>query len=196
MILLNNADGSPQFKPCFEADLPNPAIALTRDSTNEIIEVVVNEWKDYVYMKEGSKHLIFQQGYDYSKKQGFIRTFSINKQLINEQYSAEYDGMVAREELLVAFEIFKKTTELQSIFNSANEPITLQGGFNYTDPNINDACYMGNRCVHVFASTSENSILAHAIVRLNDKSIPYPFFDLEIHNQNRQELKNNKKEAK
>ncbi|MCX7553941.1 hypothetical protein OS175_08620 [Marinicella sp. S1101] len=170
---------SQQFEPYFEADLPNPAIAITKDDAGEWLEITVNEWHDSVYTKTGNKHYIFQQGYNYKKKQGFIRTYTPERELVNEKYAAEYDGMVVREEMLEGFEIFKKNPQVKALLKNAEEPITLHGGFNFEDDNKHEPCYKGNRCVHVFASTPTISVLAHAIVKLSDRSVPYPSYDID-----------------
>jgi hypothetical protein len=171
--------GDLKFETIYEQDLPNAAIAITESNDGEFIEVIVNEWQDTAHTQDGIKKYIFQQGYDYSKKQGFIRTYSTDRKLINETYSADYDGMVVREELLQAFEIFKSNHDILKLLMSTDEVIRLHGGFNYADKNKSDYCYKGSRCVHVFASTLNHPVLAHAIVKLTDKSIPYPHFDME-----------------
>lgn len=188
LIILSSAADAITINPYFEADLPNPAVSFTKSKEGTFVEVIVNEWQDTAHTKEGIKKYIFQQGFDYSKHQGFIRTFTPDRILVNETYSAEYDGMVAREELLEAFEIFKSNPEILKILSATDETITLHGGFNYADKQESAACHAGSRCVHVFASIPTNSVLAHAIVKLVDKSVPYPHFDME-------QFENNKKEV-
>ena len=168
-----------EFEPYYEADLPNPAIEITRDEQGHWLEVTVNEWHDSVYTKEGHKDYIFQQGYNYAKKAGFIRTYTPDKKLVNEKYAPEYDGIVVREEMLKGFELFKQNPQVMAQLQTSDEPITLHGGFNFEDDNAHEPCFKGNRCVHVFASTPTISVLAHAIVKLSDESVPYPTYDTD-----------------
>lgn len=168
-----------QIEPYYEADLPNPAIEIIKDEVGNFKEVTVNEWQDSVYTKEGNKDYIYRQGYDYSKKQGFIRTYTLNRELVFEEYSAKYDGMVVREEMYQAFELFQNDSDVAKLLNSAKEPITIHGGFNYEDNQQQGECSPGNRCVHVIASTPTIPVLAHAVVKLSDKTVPYPEYDTD-----------------
>ncbi|VAW44314.1 hypothetical protein MNBD_GAMMA02-1210 [hydrothermal vent metagenome] len=170
-----------EFVPSFEEDLTNPAVKFTLDKKGGFKEVVVLRWHDSVYTKNGHINYTFEQGFDYPKKQGFIRTYDAENKLINEDYSYKYDGIVAREELLQVFEIFKSNPSVKKILAEIKEPITLHGGFSYADKEESQPCYSGNRCVHVFASIPSNSVAAHAIVKLTDKSVPYPHFDAEMY---------------
>ena len=179
LILFSTAAVALEFEPYYEADLPNLAVKITKDEQGNFIEVTVNEWHDSVYTKEGHKNYIFQQGYDYSRKEGFIRTYSPERTLINETYSYRYDGMVVREEMLQAFELFKTNADVLKLLSAVNEPITLHGGFNFEDENADMPCYPGNRCVHVFASTPSVAVVAHSIVKLADKTVPYPAYDTD-----------------
>lgn len=179
LLLICLGVNAQQFEPYYEADLPNPAINITKDKDGNFVEVTVNEWHDSVYTKEGNKNYIYRQGYNYKKKQGFIRTFSTDNKLLVEKYSEKYDGMVVREEMLQAFELFKHDPTISKLLKSTKEPITIHGGFNYEDSEKVAACSPGNRCVHVIASTPTIAVLAHAIVKLVDKSVPYPTYDTD-----------------
>ena len=177
-LISSNAMGV-KFANHFEADLPNPAVNITKDENGNFIEVTVNEWHDSVYTKEGNKNYIFHQGYDYSRKEGFIRTYTSDKKLVNENYSNQIDGMVVREEMMIAFELFKKHPMVKKLLEQHDETITLHGGFNFEDDNANQPCFPGNRCVHVFASSDSKAIVAHSIVKLADQTVPYPAFDTD-----------------
>lgn len=168
-----------EIEPYYDADLPNPAINITKDEQGNFLEVTVNEWHDKVYVQGEYKNYVFHQGYDYSKKQGFIRTYSDDMQLINETYSHQNDGMVVREEMMQAFEIFKSNETVLQLLVTAEQAITIHGGFNYEDPKEDQPCFVGNRCVHVFASTPNVPVLAHAIIKLVDQSVPYPLYDMD-----------------
>ena len=164
LVLISTSSLALKIEPYYEADLPNLAIDITRDDTGKFIEVTVNEWHDTIYTKEGTKNYIYRQGYNYQKKKGFIRTYSPEMKLLFEEYSEKNDGMVVREEMLVAFDLFKADSTVAKLLSDTNEPITIHGGFNYEDKKPTEACYPGNRCVHVIASTPSVAVLAHAIV--------------------------------
>ncbi len=162
-----------------EADLPNPAEAIQRDEAGNIVEVTINRWQDRVKTAEGDKLYEYRQGYNYQKKQGFIRTFTLQGDLVHEEYARRIDGMVSREEMLKAFELFKADPFQQTLMAAEEQAIVLHGGFNFEDDEEGEPCFKGNRCVHVFASTPKTTVVAHAIVRLTDNSIPYPTFDTD-----------------
>ncbi len=164
------------FKVTYPADLPNEAIEISHDENGELLRVTVNRWTDRVKTDEGMAYRTFEQGYDYSKKQGFIYTFDENDNKIGEAWSVDIDGMVTREELMVAFDLFKNNETVKNHFSETDMQIILHGGFNFQD---NSECNAGNRCVHVFASTDKVAILAHSIVRLSDSTVVYPDFDMD-----------------
>ena len=97
--------------------------------------------------------------------------------MVDEVKQVEGGGMASREEIMLSFEIFKNHPEIHQVLAKQDEPIKLFGGFGYIDKQADQACYQGKRCVHVFAHTKSKSMVAHAIVKLSDKSIPYPDFD-------------------
>ncbi|VAW39167.1 hypothetical protein MNBD_GAMMA01-1749 [hydrothermal vent metagenome] len=162
-----------------DADLPNPAISISYDDSKNMVAVIVNEWHDKVDTPNGRKQYKFQQGYDYTKKQGFIRSFNQAGKMLNETYSARYDGMVTREEMLIAFEIFKKQQNVIDKLKKEDGIIILHGGFNYEDKQADQPCYQGNRCVHVFASSKKTAIVSHSVIKLVDASVPYPEYDTD-----------------
>ncbi|WP_395376645.1 hypothetical protein [Marinicella sp. W31] len=160
-------------------DLPGPAVKIVRDGDNNFQDVMMREWTDRVYTDEGTQQYVYQQGYDYSKKEGYIRVLDLQGNIVREEYSAKTDGGVSREETQLAFELFKAHPEIQKQLQNLKEKIYIYGGFNYLDQKSDQACYSGNRCVHIFASTISNPLVAHAVVRLNDKTIPYPEYDTD-----------------
>ncbi len=177
LIGLSNAVCAIEYREFTEQDLPNPAKKITLDEQGNWLELTVNEWKDVIETKEGKKKRVFTQGYNYQKRQGFIRSHSLEGQLLSEVYSADFDGMVTREEMMLAYDLFKNHETAKKILEAQNEPIELQGGFNYADQGEGKPCSKGLRCVHVFASTPTKALILHSVVRLTDKSIPYPEFN-------------------
>ncbi|MCF6299803.1 MAG: hypothetical protein L3J52_01560 [Proteobacteria bacterium] len=168
-----------EIAPLNDADLPNPAVKISYDDSKKITEVIVNEWHDRVDSPSGRKQLKFQQGYDYTRKEGFIRSYDLSGKLLNETYSASYDGMVTREEMLLAFEIFKTQKNVIDKLKKEEGVIVLHGGFNYEDSQADQPCYQGNRCVHVFASSKTTAIVSHSVIKLTDGSVPYPEYDTD-----------------
>lgn len=166
-----------------KADLSNPALNITTDDQGQWLEITASEWHDVVFTDEGEKPYLYRIGYNYKMQQGFLRTYTPDMKLVSEVYDKKTGGMVSREELLLAFDIFKADPDIQAVLAKENEPINVFGGFGYADKLPEQACYIGQRCVHVFAHTKSRSMVAHAIVKLNDKSIPYPDFD-GINNKN------------
>ncbi|MDJ1140433.1 hypothetical protein [Marinicella marina] len=168
-----------EILPFYESDLPPWAIAIKKNESGEFLEVTTNQWHDKVMTDEGEKRFIYRQGHDYIKRQGFLRTYTHDEQLVNEVYDVENDASVIREEIFIAFELFKMHPEIRKLLIDEGQPIILNGGFNYLDKEPTQPCYFGNRCVHVMASSANTAMVAHAVVRLSDKSIPYPHFDTD-----------------
>ena len=160
-------------------DLPGPAVKIVRDADKNFEDVLMREWSDRVYTDEGTKQYTYQQGYNYKKKEGYIRVLDKQGKVVSEEYSANIDGGVSREETQLAFELFKAHPEIQKRLNNLEEKIYIYGGFNYLDQKSDKACYSGNRCVHIFASTISDPLVAHAVVRLNDRTIPYPNYETD-----------------
>ncbi len=183
LLCLSSTAWAIEYREFTEQDLPNPAKKITLDGQGNWLELTVNEWKDVVETKEGKQKRIFTQGYNYQKRQGFIRVHSFQGELLNETYSEEYDGMVTREEMMLAYDLFKKHEVNRKVLEQQNEPIELQGGFNYADQGKGQPCSIGLRCVHVFASTPSKPLILHSVVRLTDQTIPYPEFNLHLKKQ-------------
>ena len=177
LIIKLNVLMAVEYLPLQEHDVPNPAKHITYDDRGNWLEVTVNEWKDRVKTDEGVQSYIYNQGYNYQKQLGFLRVFTLDHQLVSEEYSVDYDGMVAREEMLLAYELIKKDPTVDAVFKQQSETIELQGGFNYADSKSEQVCSKGMRCVHVFANTPTKALILHAIVKLSDKTVPYPLFD-------------------
>lgn len=171
-----NVLSSDDFNTIYPADLPNKAIAISYDKKGKIKQVTVNSWVDRVKTDNGQAYHKFEQGYNYEKKQGFTTVHDDKGVLINETWDEKIDGMVSREEMFVAFELFKNNPKVQSHFAETQLQITIHGGFNFED---NTECKVGNRCVHVFASTPKVAILAHSIIRLTDDNVIYPDYDMD-----------------
>ena len=167
-----------EFAPQREEDLPDPALDIIYDG-KDMVEVLVESWEDVVKLNGNTIRFTFLQGYNYKKKQGFNRTLNPDGSIYYEEYSADYNLMVSREEMMIAFEVFKKHPQVIKVLNQEGVPINLYGGFSFEDQQQNMPCYKGNRCVHIMASTSENSLVIHSIVKLNDLSVPYPMYDME-----------------
>ena len=163
-----------EYAPIYDQDLSNPAIKITQDEQGNWIEITTNQWHDVVYTDEGKKSYVYQQAYNYQKQVGFMRVFTPEMELVSESQNPMGGGMVSREELLAAFEIFKSNPLINE---QMEQEIKLFGGFGYVDKNKQDPCYQGQRCVHVFAHTESKTMVAHAIVKLNDHSVPYPDYD-------------------
>jgi len=166
-----------EFLPLAENDVPNPAKKITLDNQGNWLEITVNEWKDRVKTEAGVKKYVYRQGYNYQKQQGFVRVYTLDQKLVSEEYSVDYDGMVAREEMLVAYDLIKKDPTIQAVLEQHDEVIELQGGFNYADVGDDQICSKGQRCVHVFANTPTKALILHAVVRLSDRTVPYPVLD-------------------
>ncbi|WP_154223306.1 hypothetical protein [Marinicella rhabdoformis] len=166
-----------EYVPIRDADVSEPAMSITKDKEGAWLEVTAREWQDVVFTDDGEKSYIYQQGYNYQKQKGFLKTYTTDRKLVNEVYTPESGGMVSREELMKAFEIFKNHDAIHETLAKEITPIYIFGGFGYADKTPNAACYLGQRCVHVFAHTDSKDMIAHAIVKLNDQTIPYPDFD-------------------
>ncbi len=166
---------SDKFQPLYQADLPNKAINISYQDNGLIDRITVSSWNDRIKTDQGKVYRTFKQGFSYKKKQGFIQTYDTNGLLLNEKWSINIDGGIAQEEMLKAFELFKKNETVMKHFKETELMIRVYGGFNFADEK---ECKLGSRCVHVFASTPEVGILAHSIVRLTDKKVVYPDFDM------------------
>lgn len=177
LLSMMTAVSAIEYVPIKESDISEPAIAITKGKNGQWLEITSREWQDVVYTENGNKSYIYQLGYNYEKQKGFLRTFTPQRKLVNETYNAMTGGMVTREELMKAFEIFKKNKMVVSILEKESAPIYIFGGFGYADKHKDQACYYGQRCVHVFAHTDDNELIAHAIVKLNDDTVPYPDYD-------------------
>lgn len=177
-----------EYVPTREADVSDPALAITKDNDGNWLEITTREWQDVVLTDEGEKSYVYQQGYNYQKQQGFLKTYTTDKKLVNETYGAQNGGMVSKEELLLAFELFKKHEAIHNVLAKEKTPIYVFGGFGYADKSSKAACYYGQRCVHVFAHTDTKEMIAHAIVKLNDRTVPYPDFD-GLNDKNKKEVK-------
>lgn len=177
LVLIFNSTLAVEFLPLSEHDVPNPAKSISLDEQGNWLEITVNQWKDRVRTDDGMKSYQYEQGYNYQKKQGFVKVYTLDKELVSQDYSVDYDGMVAREEMLIAYNLVKKNPVIQAVFAKQDEAIELQGGFNYTDSKEGQACSKGERCVHVFANTATKALVLHAVVRLSDRTVPYPMFD-------------------
>ncbi|HFC30460.1 MAG TPA: hypothetical protein ENJ44_05400 [Oceanospirillales bacterium] len=158
------------------ADLPPKGQDISYNKDGHIVRITTSTWVDRVKTKDGLKYHKFEQGFDYKLKQGFIKVYDENGKLINEKWNKDISGGVAQEELLNAFALFKKHKTIQTHFKETDKKISIYGGFNFSD---NKQCKLGNRCVHVMASTVDNPMLAHAIVRLIDSKVVYPDFDMD-----------------
>ncbi len=178
LFLWINTSVAIEYVPQREEDLPQPAVNIIYQDS-KIVEVLVDEWKDTVLLDGERRQFSYQQGYNYNKKQGFSRTVNPDGSIYHEKYSVDYSLMVSKEEMMTAFEIFKSHPKVIKILNEETLPISLYGGFSYKDEKIDEPCYKGNRCVHIMASSSANSLVIHSIVKLNDKTVPYPVFDME-----------------
>jgi len=179
-VMLTSISSAYEFDKISEYDLPSPAVKIVRDKNNDFKDVVVRVWSDQIETESGKKYYTYQQGYSYAKKQGYLRTLDKDGSVVHEAYSIKNDGGVSREEVLLAFELFKAHPDIQKQLSGVKERLYIYGGFNYLDQDEKAPCYWGNRCLHVFVSTKSDPVLAHAIVRLTDKTIPYPRFDTEM----------------
>ena len=166
-----------EYAPILDSDISAPALNITNDDQGNWLEITSKEWRDVVFTDKGEQAYIYQHGYNYQKQEGFLRTFTLDRKLVSETHSPSGGGMVSREELLLAFELFKNHKEILKTLEKETIPIYIFGGFGFADKKPDQACYHGQRCVHVFAHTDEKEMIAHAIVKLNDRSIPYPDFD-------------------
>lgn len=171
-----NVYSSEKFDQLYQADLPEKAIKIDYKKNGKIKEVMVSSWFDRVKTKDGPMYRKFEQGYSYKKKKGYIKIYDDNGKLLSEKWSKKIDGGVSKEEVLVAFDLFKKNKIVNHHLAKTDLLLTIHGGFNFQD---NKKCKPGNRCVHVFASTSEVGIMAHSIIRLSDEKVVYPNYDMQ-----------------
>lgn len=176
MVFSTSIYSKNEIKAFSESDLPRKAKNIVYFESGNIKELVKNSWTDRVKSKDGLLYYSYEQGYNYEKKQGFLKIYDNHGKLIEEKWDKEIDGAICQEEALIAFEIFKKNSTVIRQFDLTDEIIELQTGFNFKD---NDKCKLGNRCVHVFARAGDVSVLAHSIIKLTDSSVPYPEFDME-----------------
>jgi hypothetical protein len=187
LLLSSSAFAEEKFNEIYTADVPPKATEITYKEDGGFLQVTNDSWIDRVKTADGQKYHKFEQGYNYIKKQGFIRVFDESGKLIQETWDKEIDGAVAKEELLKAFELFKANEIVKQQLKKADSNITIHGGFSYQD---HLECQAGNRCVHVFASTPSVAILAHSIVRLADDTLAYPDFE-RVKFENLKTIKNN-----
>ncbi len=173
-----NSGFAVEFLPHSQADLPAPALQISY-AGSEFEEVLVNEWKDVVMIDGIKRQFLYQQGYNYKKKEGFSRTVNSDGSVYHQKYSVDHSTMVSQEEMMVAFEVFKNNPEVKNILSKETLPISLYGGFSFNDKKKDEPCYKGNRCVHIMASSESNSLIVNSIVKLNDKTVPYPVFDMK-----------------
>jgi len=177
LMLSTSIFGKNSFKELRDSDLPRKAKSIVYDDSGKIIELVKNSWSDRLKSKDGGHvYYSYEQGYNYEKKQGFLKVYDDKKNLIEEKWDKEIDGAICQEEALIAFDVFKNNAKVKKQFALTDEVIELQTGFNFQD---DDKCKLGNRCVHVFASAGDVTVLAHSIVKLSDLSVPYPEYDME-----------------
>ena len=176
LITLNANAQKSKFRPFNEADLPQKALSISYKKNGDIKELIMSQWVDRIKTDDGMVYRKYQQGYNYKKKKGFIKVFDLEGKLLNLKWSKNIDGGITKEELLVAYELFKNNKKVKKHMQETNLPITLHGGFNYQDKK---RCKPGKRCVHIFASTAENAILAHSIIRLSDAKVVIPEYDME-----------------
>jgi hypothetical protein len=174
LLITNIGFAKEKFNEVFTADVPPKALEIKYKKNGDFLQVTSDSWVDRIKTENGLKYHKFEQGYNYVKKQGFMKVYDESGKLIQETWDKNIDGGVAKEELLTAFELFKENVGVKKQFLKADSNITIHGGFNYQDKL---ECNVGNRCVHVFASTETVAILAHSIVRLADNSVAYPDFE-------------------
>ncbi len=175
LLLSTNASSVNKFREAFQADLPRKAVKISYLEDGSINEVIVSSWNDRVKTKTGQAYRKFEQGFSYVKKQGYIKSYDDKGKVLNVKWDKSIDGGVSQEEVLKAFDLFKNNTIVKQRFAATELEINIYGGFNFSDET---ACQPGNRCVHVFASTTQVPVLAHAIVRLTDARVIYPEFDV------------------
>jgi len=182
ILLTINCYSKNNFQKLFQADLPIKATDIIYDESGKIVELVTSTWIDRINTDKGLVYYKYKQGYNYVKKEGFLKTYNDKGKLINENWSKAISGGVAQEEVLIAFELFKKNETVQKQFASTKLDIMLYGGFNFKD---DTECVSENRCVHIFASTLDNVLLAHSIVRLTDAKVIYPAYGMDWYLENK-----------
>ncbi|WP_223787619.1 hypothetical protein [Marinicella meishanensis] len=166
-----------KYDTIYEQDLSAPAIKITQDDAGNWVEITTSQWQDTVQSDEGQKSFIYQLSFNYVEKTGYLRTYTTDMALVSEVKHPDGGGMASREEIMRSFEIFKQHPDIIKVLQQEQEPIKLFGGFGYADDEPGQSCYQGQRCVHVFAHTESKALVAHAIVKLSDQSVPYPDFD-------------------
>lgn len=167
--------GETSFNKLHTVDLPPKAHAISYDDKGHIKQVTTSRWFDRVKTENGLVYQKFEQGYSYEKKQGFNFIYNDKDELLKENWNKNIGGGVSREELLIAFDVFKKDKTVQSHLKGKGETVSIHGGFNFID---NDKCQQGNRCVRVFASSPSIGLLVQSVVRLNDLSVVFPNIDM------------------
>ncbi len=187
VALTSNLYAEPIFQPLNQADLPTKASKISYDDSGKIIELVTSHWEDRIKTKEGLEYYSYEQGYNYHKKQGFLKIYTKDGTLVEEKWNTSIDGGVAAEEVLNAFEIIKNNDVIKGHFATTDEAIMLYGGFNFKD---DKECVLGRRCVHVFSSTLNRTVLSHSIVRLTDSKVVYPIFDKKKHQERISKIEN------
>lgn len=180
MVCVASGAAEPEFRPLLDQDLPPLAVSIDRDEDGNIQTIVTSEWVDRIGSGSQQTYYRYRQGYDYQRKEGFHRVYSLEDQLIRENRGSQIRPSISREELLEAFEAFKNHPDVQLQLKQATSPIMLYGGFNYSGPAAGQKCADGWRCVLVVAQTIESSSLAHSVVRLNDKQVVVADLDAAI----------------
>ncbi len=181
LLLSNTVDGI-EYKPLFDEELPDPAYKITLDDDGNWLELTVDIWVDVIHTDAGKLKRKYAQGYNYHKKQGFMRVYDLDGKLLSEVYGVDYDGSITKEEMLLAFDLFKAHPTVQGILQKEQGPIELFGGFTYADKGEDQPCSRGLRCVHIFANNESKPIILHSIVRLTDRTIPYPTYNHHLRN--------------
>ena len=171
IIITIAAHAENEFQPLYQADLPRKATKISYDQSGKIIELVTSEWNDRVKTDKGLIYYSYNQGFNYKRKQGFLKVYNSEGKLIHEKWDKSIDGGVSAEEVLTAFDLVKNNEFIKKRFASTDESIMLYGGFNFRDEK---ECKPGNRCVRVFATTLNRTVLSHSIVRLTDSKVVYP----------------------
>ncbi len=183
-----SAVSEPTFSTPHQADLPKQAMEVTVNKQGLFEFVLVSSWTDRIKVEGEQVYRKYTQGYDYKKKQGFYRVHTLDGKLVDERYDVNISPGVAREEVLKAFDIVTADQQTQKSLNDVNAVIQLYGGFNFQDETSKSAiqkpdhsepivCGLGNRCVHVLASTLKDPNVGHAVIRLNDMKIVRSSFE-------------------
>lgn len=176
LIISINGFCKNSFEQLYQADLPRKAMDISYYDSGKIKELIISTWNDRIKTETGQTYYKYEQGYSYEKKQGFLKVYDLDGKLIEEKWDKAIDGGISQEEALVAIDLFKKNDAVKRQFSTTEKELVIYTGFNFLDKT---ECSQGNRCVHVFASSPDVSVLAHSIVRLTDLSVPYPEYSME-----------------